>query len=255
LPLVTAKNLRFRYASSGPWTIDDVSLSIDSGASVGIVGESGSGKSTIVRLLSGLLTAQEGTVTADGNDVGKWSKRSPNELRRFGQLVFQSPSRSFDPRMRLRRAVCEPVRALENRVPRRDEVESWMSRVGLSPQLLDRYPHQLSGGQLQRVSLARAISIGPRVLYADEPTSSLDVSVQAQVLNVLMDLRTELGLTLITVTHDLAVVGRLCDRIIVMSGGRIVEEGAAVDILTNPQHDYTIGLVEAAKAVSLKRAS
>jgi ABC-type oligopeptide transport system ATPase subunit len=130
-----------------------------------------------------------------------------------------------------------------------------MSRVGLSPDLLNRYPHQLSGGQLQRVSLARAMSIGPQVLYADEPTSSLDVSVQAQVLNLLMELRTDLGLTLVLVSHDLAVVGRMCERIIVMSRGCVVEEGSAVDILANPKHEYTVGLVEAAKAVSLKHAN
>jgi ABC-type glutathione transport system ATPase component len=255
VPLITTSSLQFRYASSGPWVIDDVSLSINSGESVGIVGESGSGKSTIIRILSGLLTAQKGTVTLDGKDLGIWSKQDPRELRRFGQMVFQSPRRSFDPRMRLGRAVSEPIRALERRVPSRDELASWMSRVGLSAELLDRFPHQLSGGQLQRVSLARAMSIGPQVLYADEPTSSLDVSVQAQVLNLLMDLRSDLGLTLVLVSHDLAVVGRLCERIIVMSGGRIVEEGTAVDILTNPQHEYTVGLVEAARAVSLKRAS
>lgn len=255
MALVSARDLRFRYASSGPWILDDVSISIESGASIGIVGESGSGKSTIVRLLSGLLSAQEGTVTADGRDVDAWSKQAPRELRRFSQLVFQSPRRSFDPRMRLGRAVSEPTRALEGRLPDRAELESWMARVGLPAELLDRYPHQLSGGQLQRVSLARAISIGPRVLYADEPTSSLDVSVQAQVLNLLMDLRAQLGLTLVTVSHDLAVVGRICERIVVISKGQIVEEGTAVDVLTNPQHEYTIGLVEAAKAVSLKRAS
>jgi len=254
VPLVTASNLKFRYSSSGPWTINDVSLSIDSGASVGIVGESGSGKSTIIRLLSGLLTPQEGVVSANGKNLSQWSKESPRELRRFGQLVFQSPRRSFDPRMRLGRALSEPIRALEKRIPNADELALWMSRVGLTPELLDRYPHQLSGGQLQRVSLARAMSIGPQLLYADEPTSSLDVSVQAQVLNLLMELRGDLGLTLVLVSHDLAVVGRMCERIIVMSGGVVVEEGSAVDILTNPRHEYTVGLVEAAKAVSLKRA-
>ena len=252
MALITASHLNFRYPLSTSWTINDVSLSIDTGTSVGIVGESGSGKSTIIRLLSGLLTAQEGEVTIDGKNVSEWSKESPRELRRFGQLVFQSPRRSFDPRMRLGRALSEPIRALEKRVPDAEELGSWMKRVGLSPTLLDRYPHQLSGGQLQRVSLARAMSIGPKVLYADEPTSSLDVSVQAQVLNLLMELRTALGLTLVLVTHDLAVVGRMCERIIVMRGGRVVEEGTTVDILINPKHEYTVGLVEAAKAVSLK---
>lgn len=252
MALITASNLNFRYPLSTSWTINDVSLSIEAGTSVGIVGESGSGKSTIIRLLSGLLTAQEGEVTIDGRNLNEWSKEAPRELRRFGQLVFQSPRRSFDPRMRLARALSEPIRALENRIPNADELGSWMRRVGLSPSLLDRYPHQLSGGQLQRVSLARAMSIGPKVLYADEPTSSLDVSVQAQVLNLLMELRTDLGLTLVLVTHDLAVVGRMCERIIVMREGRVVEEGTTVDILINPKHEYTVGLVEAAKAVSLK---
>ena len=254
MPLLSASNVKFRYASSGPWTINDVSLSIDAGTSVGIVGESGSGKSTIIRLLSGLLTPQEGVVSVDGKNLSEWSKESPRELRRFGQLVFQSPRRSFDPRMRLGRALSEPIRALEKRIPDADELGLWMSRVGLSAELLDRYPHQLSGGQLQRVSLARAMSIGPQVLYADEPTSSLDVSVQAQVLNLLMELRSDLGLTLVLVSHDLAVVGRMCERIIVMSGGAVVEEGTAIDILTHPRHEYTVGLVEAAKAVSLKHA-
>lgn len=252
MALITASNLNFRYPLSTSWTINDVSLSIEAGTSVGIVGESGSGKSTIIRLLSGLLTAQEGEVTIDGKNLSEWSKESPRELRRFGQLVFQSPRRSFDPRMRLARALSEPIRALEKRVPNSDELGLWMTRVGLSPTLLDRYPHQLSGGQLQRVSLARAMSIGPKVLYADEPTSSLDVSVQAQVLNLLMELRSALGLTLVLVTHDLAVVGRMCERIIVMREGRVVEEGTTVDILINPKHEYTVGLVEAAKAVSLK---
>lgn len=255
MPLVTAENLRFRYTSQSPWTLYDISLTIEEGQSVGIVGESGSGKSTLIRLLSGLLTPQEGQVVAGGKDFSEWSKLAPRELRRFSQLVFQSPRRSFDPRMRLGRALSEPTRAIEGRRPGREELESWMARVGLDPELLDRYPHQLSGGQLQRISLARAISVGPRVLYADEPTSSLDVSVQAQVLNVLMDLRAELGITLVTVTHDLAVVGRMCEKIIVISHGQIVEEGSAVDVLTNPQHEYTIGLVEAAKSVSLKLAS
>ena len=255
MALVTVENLRFRYTSSSPWTLYDVSLTVEEGQSVGIVGESGSGKSTLIRLLSGLLTPQEGTIIAGGKTFDEWSRLSPRELRRFSQLVFQSPRRSFDTRMRLGRALSEPTRAIERRRPRRDELELWMTRVGLDPELLDRYPHQLSGGQLQRISLARAISVGPQVLYADEPTSSLDVSVQAQVLNVLMDLRAELGITLVTVTHDLAVVGRMCEKIIVISKGEIVEEGTAVDVLTNPQHEYTIGLVEAAKSVSLKHVS
>jgi len=166
-------------------------------------------------------------------------------------MVFQSPASSFDPRMSIFRSLQEPARAIERRVPSRQEVTGWLERVGLGPEVLDRYPHQLSGGQLQRLAVARALSLGPKLLYADEPTSALDVSVQAKVLNLLMDLRKDLGLTLVLVTHDLAVVGRICETMIVMKSGKIVETGATADVLANPRTDYTRKLIEAADATSL----
>ena len=250
--LIEAENLHFRYKTNGPWIIDDVSLSIQRNESIGIVGESGSGKSTLIRILNGMLPVSLGTVRIDGQDIEARKKEGKRSVQRFGQMVFQSPRGSFDPRMRLSRAVTEPVRALENRIPAHREISEVIERVGLKDRLLDRFPHQLSGGQLQRVSLARALLVAPAVLYADEPTSALDVSVQAQVLDLLATLREDLGLTLVMVSHDLAVVGQMCDRILVMRGGRLIEEGTAEQILLAPTNDYTANLLEAARSVSLR---
>lgn len=256
--LVDIRDLYFRYpgkkrmdVSSHPWILEDISFAIDESSTLGIVGESGSGKSTLVRVLCGLLPVGEGVVRFGGESVGDLLAGDGRAFRRQNQMVFQSPANSLDPRMRIRRAVSEPVRALERREPSTDELRLWLSQVGLGLEMLERFPHQMSGGQLQRVGIARAISVSPRVLYADEPTSALDVSVQAQVLNLLMDLRRRLGLTLVMVSHDLAVVSRLCERIIVMKDGRVVESGDTVEILRAPQQEYTSSLIEAAQAVSL----
>ena len=257
MPLVEVRGLHFRYPSVRgrgvlPWTLDDLDLSIEKASSVGVVGESGSGKSTLVRILCGLLIHQEGDVNFDGRDVKDWLKSSPRELRRRNQIVFQSPRRSLDPRMSIRTSLSQPVRAIERRSPSDDELIGWLERVGLTDDLLPRFPHQLSGGQLQRVGVARSLSVGPEVLYADEPTSALDVSVQAQVLNLLMDIRAELGLTLVMVSHDLAVISRTCEQVIVMKEGLIVEAGSMTDLLSNPSDPYTAALVQSARAVSLK---
>lgn len=254
MPLIEAHNVRYRYSAKGPWVIDDVSLEIREGVSIGVVGESGSGKSTLIRLLNGLHRVQSGRIRIDGEDIDRMSGGS-RRLRTLGQIVFQSPRKSFDPRMRIRTAVAQPVRALERRSPRRPELEEWTERVGLPVDVLDRYPHQLSGGQLQRVSVARAISVRPRILYADEPTSALDVSVQAQVLRVIEQMRSELGLTLVMVTHDLAVAATVCDELVVMRNGRIVETGPTATVLNSPAEQYTADLVSAALAVSLRRTA
>jgi ABC-type glutathione transport system ATPase component len=227
-------------------------LSIEAGSSVGVVGESGSGKSTLVRILCGLLVHQKGEVVFDGRELKDWLGKSPRELRRRNQIVFQSPRRSLDPRMSIRRSLGQPVRAIERRVPTDEEMVGWLQRVGLTDEVLPRFPHQLSGGQLQRVGVARALSVGPEVLYADEPTSALDVSVQAQVLNLLMRLRAELGLTLVMVSHDLAVISRICEEVIVMKDGRIVESGPMTEVLSHPSDPYTAALVQSARSVSLK---
>lgn len=256
-PLVDVRQLRFRYPLPGrprpddQWTLKDIDLRIEPGSTVGIVGESGSGKSTLIRVLCGLLAADAGVAAYDEREISEWLRTAPREFRRRNQMVFQSPAASFDPRMRIRQSLAEPVKAIERRSPTREELTSWLGEVGLGGEILARYPHQLSGGQLQRVALARALSLRPTMLYADEPTSALDVSVQAQVLNLLMDLRTRHGLTLVMVSHDLAVISRLCERIVVMKDGVVVESGATVDVLRTPESAYTAALVEAAQAVSL----
>jgi ABC-type glutathione transport system ATPase component len=257
MSLVEVRGLHFRYPSvrgrgAAAWTLDDLDLSFGKGSSVGVVGESGSGKSTLVRVLCGLLIHQEGEVTFDGRDLSDWLKSSPRELRSRNQIVFQSPRRSLDPRMSIGRSLSQPVRAIERRAPSEDELVGWLERVGLTDEVLPRFPHQLSGGQLQRVGVARALSVGPEVLYADEPTSALDVSVQAQVLNLLMDIRAELGLTLVMISHDLAVISRICEEVIVMKDGLIVEAGPMTEILSNPSDPYTAALVDAARVVSLE---
>lgn len=251
--LVDVRQLSFRYAKTGDWTLKGLDLVIERGSTVGIVGESGSGKSTLVRVLCGLLVAGSGSTEFDGREISDWLRASPREFRRRNQLVFQSPASSFDPRMRLGRSLAEPLKAIERRSPSEAEVVTWLTEVGLGRDVLPRYPHQLSGGQLQRVALARALSLRPSILYADEPTSALDLSVQAQVLNLLMDLRQRLGLTLVMVSHDLAVVSRLCEQIVVMRHGEIVEAGATVEIMRDPASAYTATLIEAAKAVSLAK--
>ena len=257
MPLVEARGLHFRYPSvrargTLPWTLEDIDLSIEAGSAVGIVGESGSGKSTLVRVLCGLLIHQEGDVTFDERDLEDWLSNTPRELRKRNQIVFQSPRRSLDPRMSIRRSLTQPVRAIERRVPSDTELIGWLERVGLTDEVLPRFPHQLSGGQLQRVGVARALSVEPDVLYADEPTSALDVSVQAQVLNLLMELREQLGLALVMVSHDLAVISRISEQVIVMKDGIIVEAGPMTQVLSSPSDPYTAALVQSARAVSLR---
>jgi ABC-type glutathione transport system ATPase component len=256
-PLVEVSGLHFRYGKArvrghdDAWTLRDLTLNIEGGSTLGVVGESGSGKSTLVRVLCGLLHPQQGAVRFDGRDIREWLSESQTDLRRRNQIVFQSPRRSLDPRMSIRRALGQPVRSLERRVPADTELTEWLERVGLGSEILHRYPHQLSGGQLQRVGIARAISVKPSVLYADEPVSALDVSVQAQVLNLLMDVRSQFGLTLVMVSHDLGVVSRLCEEVIVMKDGLIIEAGRTSEVLANPQTAYTESLVTAARTVSL----
>ncbi len=260
MALIETKGLNFRYPTSrgkdkkGPtdWILKGLDLSIESKASVGIVGESGSGKSTLVRVLCGLLEHQEGDVTFDGRDIRDWLDKDPRKLRSRNQIIFQSPRRSFDPRMTIRRSLSQPVRAIEKRKPTDEEMTGWLELVGLTGEVLPRNPHQLSGGQLQRIGVARALSVSPEVLYADEPTSALDVSVQAQVLNLLMKIRTDLGLTLVMVSHDLAVISRVCEDVIVMKDGVIVDAGPMPEVFANPTDRYTAALIEAARSVGLE---
>jgi len=259
MALVDVSDMSFHYprARLGTghegWTLKAISLEVQPQSTLGIVGESGSGKSTLIRVMCGLLRHQRGTVRFDGRDNAELKGSDAQELRRRNQIVFQNPRRSLDPRMTIRRSLSEPIRALQERTPDDAELIGWLERVGLGREVLPRFPHQLSGGQLQRIGIARSLSVNPTILYADEPVSALDVSVQAQVLNLLMDLRDELGLTLVMVSHDLGVVSRMCAEIIVMRHGVIVESGPTDAVLGAPESDYTRALLHAARAASLER--
>lgn len=256
MPIIDVRNFYFSYAprtarETGMWTLRDLNFSLEAGGFLGIVGESGSGKSTLIRNLCGLLPVTDGDVQVAGRNVATLSHNEMLDLRRKIQLIYQNPKRSFDPRMKIGTSVSQPIRSLEKRLPANEELASLLARVGLQADHLDRFPHELSGGQLQRVAIARALSVKPSILLADEPTSALDVSVQAQSLKLIAELREELNLTMILVSHDLAVVGRITDSVIVLKDGLIVEAGSTASVLLNPQHDYTKTLAAAAAAVSL----
>ncbi len=221
-------------------------FTLAAGERLGIVGESGSGKSTLLRILAGLDQPTSGSAVVAGTEVAGARENRLAGLRRQLQIVFQDPMGSLDPRMRVRDIVGEPLlvpgQAL-NAAQRAAKVAEMLLAVGLDPESAERFPHQFSGGQRQRISIARALICRPRVLVADEPVSALDVSVRAQVLNLLADLVDEYALTLLFVSHDLAVVRHLCDRVIVMKDGEIVEAGPTEDVYNNPRHPYTRELI------------
>jgi ABC-type glutathione transport system ATPase component len=221
-----------------------VSLEVRAGERFGIVGESGCGKSTLLRILAGLDRATSGQVVVEGTDITRLPERRLRFLRESMQLVFQDPMSSLDPRMRIRDIIAEPLVA-QGHPASGERVAQLLDDVGLSADAADRYPHQFSGGQRQRISIARALAPGPRILVADEPVSALDVSVRAQVLNLISDLVDELSLTLIFVSHDLSVVKHVCDRVAVMNQGRIVETGPTAEVYAAPAHPYTRKLVSA----------
>ena len=236
-----------------------VSLQVAQGQRFGIVGESGCGKSTLLRILAGLEQPSSGRVAVMGQAVTGRTERSLRFLRENLQLVFQDPMSSLDPRMRVRDIVAEPLVGLRLGGDHAARVAELLSAVGLDPDVADRYPHQFSGGQRQRISIARALAPSPGILLADEPVSALDVSVRAQVLNVLSDLVDTYALTLVLVSHDLGVVRHVCGRVAVMKGGEIVETGPTAQVYDAPTHPYTQALVAAVptigKALSGERAA
>lgn len=225
--------------------VDGVSFEVEEGTTFGIAGESGSGKSTLCMTIAKLLEPTSGKIILDGKDYGAARKEELREFRRKLQIVFQNPVSSLDPHMDVSSIVFEPLRALGT-VPaadRDDVVSGLLEKVGLAPSLAKRYPHELSGGQAQRVSIARALSVGPRILLLDEPTSALDASVQAQVLNVFNSLQADLGVAYIIVSHDLSVIGHMCDEVAIMYAGRFVESGIYGDVFYAPEHPYTAALL------------
>ena len=224
--------------------VRDVTLTIGQGERFGIVGESGSGKSTLLRLICGLDRPTSGEVLVEGRPVGDQPARRLGWLREKLQLVFQDPMSSLDPRMRVRDIVAEPLVA-QGRHDNRERVHELLEAVGMSAEAADRYPHQFSGGQRQRISVARALAPGPDILVADEPVSALDVSVRAQVLNLIDEVVDGFDLTLIFVSHDLSVVRHVCDRVAVMRRGEFVEVAPTEQLWNDPQHPYTQQLLAA----------
>ncbi len=235
--------------SSKAIAVREVDLSLKRGQTLGIVGESGCGKSTLSRIIAGITPPTSGNVYLEGESVLEGSAREQRRRLRDVQMVFQSPAGSLDPRMRIGAIVAEPLdihRSDLASAEKRRLVSEIMARVGLNDTFLDRYPHQLSGGQQQRVGIARALITNPKVVICDEAVSALDVSVQAQIINLLLDIQKDSGVSYIFISHDLSVVASIADEIAVMYMGRIVEEGPANTILSDPAHPYTKVLIESA---------
>ncbi len=227
--------------------VNGVSFAQKRGETLGIVGESGCGKSTLARLVLRLIEPSAGAVRFDGDDLRALSAKELRQKRREMQIVFQDPFASLDPRMKVRDIVAEPlaIHGIGTARSRKDEVARLLDIVGLPPDAAERYPHEFSGGQRQRIGIARAIALKPKLIVADEPVSALDVSIQAQVLNLLVDLRSQLNLTYMIISHDLAVIRYISDRIAVMYLGEIVETAAADRIYEEPAHPYTQALISA----------
>ena len=257
MPLLEVKNLRtwfpitggvFRRHIDDVKAVDDVSFTIEAGTTVGLVGESGSGKSTIGKTILKLIPPTSGEVFFEGRDVLPMTEHEYRPIRSQMQMIFQDPFGSLNPRHTIMQIVGE---ALEIHFPamkrgeRRERVAELMRQVGLKPEMMERYPHEFSGGQRQRIGIARALAVKPKFIVCDEPVSALDVSVQAQIVNLLEDLQDELGLTYLFIAHDLAVVEHISDHVLVMYGGKIVESAPADEIYANPQHDYTRKLLAA----------
>jgi oligopeptide/dipeptide ABC transporter ATP-binding protein len=225
--------------------VDGVTFSVGEGETLGVVGESGSGKSTVARLVVRLLEPTAGVIRLDGDDIAHLSRRALRSIRRRVQIVFQDPYSSLDPRMTARAIVAEPLRIAGKSGEIGRRVPEVFALVGLGPEHETRYPHELSGGQRQRIGIARALAVEPELLVLDEPVTALDGSIQAQILNLLVQLQAELGLSYLFIAHDLAVMRHVADRIAVMHLGRIVETGPAAELFDAPAHPYTQALLSA----------
>jgi peptide/nickel transport system ATP-binding protein len=255
-PVLRIERLFKTYVSGGLFArrrvvraVDDVSMELRRGETVGIVGESGSGKSTVARCVSRLIDLTDGEIWLGREEIGHMSRGALRDKRRRIQIVFQDPYRSLNPRRTVGQSIVEgPMYFGTSQADAAERARRLMTLVRLDPAALDRYPHEFSGGQRQRICIARALAMEPEVLIADEAVSALDVSVQKQVLELLDDIRVRLDLAVLFITHDLRVAAQLCDRVIVMHQGHIVEEGPTAALYANPQQDYTRRLLQAAPA-------
>lgn len=228
--------------------VDQADLEVAAGECLAVVGESGSGKTTLALSMLRLLEVDEGEILFDGVDLRRLGSAELRKQRRYFQIVFQDSGKALDPRHRIGRQIAQPlvIHRLVEPAARQERVAELLDQVGLPAEIAGRFPHQLSGGQKQRVGIARALASEPRLLVLDEPVSALDVSVQAQILELLADLRTRLELAMVLISHDLAVVEQLADRVLVMYLGRVVESASRRELLTTPQHPYTAGLLASA---------
>ena len=261
-PLVQARGLTRHFAPTGIFrrgrtvqAVTEVDIALSRGEAVGLVGESGSGKSTVGRLLLALLRPTAGQVLFERADLATLDKAAQRRLRRRMQLVFQDPYSSLDPRRRVGAQIADGL-DIHDIVPaseRPTRVTALLDQVGLPASHAERFPHEFSGGQRQRIGIARALATQPDFLVADEPVSSLDVSIQAQVLALLADLRTRLGLAMLFISHDLPAVRHLCDRVVVMYLGRVMEEGPTAAVFAAPRHPYTAALLSAAPSIDPAR--
>lgn len=230
--------------------VDGVSFEIEKGKTMGLVGESGCGKTTVARLILKLLKPDEGRIVYQGRDITVLSEKEMKPYRKEIQIVFQDPFGSLNPRMTIGQSIDEGLRILntKNSKKRKQHLEALLKMVGMSPDTAERYPHEFSGGQRQRVGIARALSVEPSLIICDEPVSALDVSIQAQIINLLKDLQDQLGLSYLFISHDLNVVGYLCNTISVMYKGQIMESAPSENIFDHPYHPYTLSLLSAVSA-------
>jgi peptide/nickel transport system ATP-binding protein len=247
MPLLSVENLRTSYTSHGHTlhAVDGVSLQVDEHETVGLVGESGCGKSTLGKTIARLLRPSQGSIQLDGEDISQLSDKSLRPVRRTVQMVFQDPFGSLNPRQRIATILDTPlkVHGIADPQERRRRILDITSRVSLAPEALQRYPHEFSGGQRQRIGIARALVLRPKLVVCDEPVSALDLSIQAQILNLLVDLKKDFGLAYLFISHDLSVVRYFADRVLVMYLGRIVESADHASLWRNPRHPYTRALL------------
>ena len=241
------KHFVSRRGKSSIRAVDGVSLTLESGETLGVVGESGCGKSTLGRTILRLLEPTSGEIAFDGEDLRALGPAALRAKRRDMQMIFQDPFASLDPRLNIGTIVAEPlvIHRIGDRASRRETVVDLLETVGLEPDAAQLYPHEFSGGQRQRIGIARALALRPRLIIADEPVSALDVSIQSQILNLLVDLRERFGLSYIFISHDLAVVEHVSDTVAVMYLGRIVETAASEELFARPSHPYTEALISA----------
>jgi peptide/nickel transport system ATP-binding protein len=256
--ILSARNLRKQFKLTSPSkkgtaliALDDVSLELATGETLGVAGESGCGKSTLGKILAGLMKPDHGAVNFQGSPLSSLSPDDYRQFRRTTQMIFQDPFSSLNPRMRIADIIAEPlVISGMAASPIRTSVAQLLKTVGLSPELAQRFPDEFSGGQRQRIGIARALAASPRILIADEPVSSLDISIQAQIINLLQEMKTGFDLSLIIISHNLAVLRHMCDRVIIMYLGIIFEQGPASDIFRQCLHPYTEALIAAVPGIA-----